>query len=210
MYLHRWFQSHSDKSAAIFHTSDGMPAVSYAFSERPHVVLCPEPNNGNTTCYERTPPFTDDWLVGHCDLPIDKATSSCYKDANVNRLLMWPGIQRSSINIFQHQSSTTSAYKLIYVPITTSFTINQNLRLNLAYSQCYNFNNSTQLISMSNSYYCQYSGSLANTEPPLANANSATTSTIGNKGQKIDEILGKVCNSKAVVATDVTDSFGHC
>jgi hypothetical protein len=176
MYLHRYFQSNPNTSAAIFHTSDGMPAVSYAFGERPHVVLCPYPNDGNTTCYEKTPPFTDDWLVGSCELPIDMPTSSCYKEANVYRLLMWPGTQRSSINIFQHQSSTTFAYKLIYVPITTSFTINQNLLMNLAYSQCYNLNNSTQLISASGSYYCQYSGSLAN---GLDNANSATTLTVG-------------------------------
>jgi hypothetical protein len=215
-YLHLYFQNNPNTSVAIFHTSDGMPSVSYAFGEKPHVVLCVDPNNGNSKCYVKIPEFSD-WLTGDCKLPMDKATSSCYKDPNVYRLLMWPGIQRSSVNIFKYQNALPNVFVKFYTDISPNFTINQNLLQSLNLSQCYDLNNTTQLVE-SGTYYCQYSGSLAN---GLDNANSATTTTIGKPPppptpppppQPIYKILGRICFPPFItgIIGTVADSFGHC
>jgi hypothetical protein len=216
-YLAAYFEATPNTSVAIFHTSDGMPSVSLAFGQTPVVVVCPTPNDGNSKCTQAIPPF-EDWYVGKCELPIDKSTSSCYKQPLAHRLLGWPGIQRSSINIFQHQSSPLFAFVKLYAPISPNLTINQNLLQTLFFSQCYNLNNSSQKVSGSGSYYCQYSGSLANTVPPLLplkDVNSSTTLTIGDATppQVISAILGKVCGPPTIVpnvAPGVNDSFGHC
>jgi hypothetical protein len=78
-YLSAYFQTYPNTSVAIFHTSQGMPSVSWAFGVAPVIVICP--TDGQLKCtLSMVAPFKNSQL-GDCPLPIDASTSSkpCYK-----------------------------------------------------------------------------------------------------------------------------------
>jgi hypothetical protein len=209
-YLSNYFQTNPNTSVAIFHTSQGMPSVSWAFGVAPVIVICP--TDGQLKCtLSMEAPFKN-LQLGDCPLPIDASTSGkpCYKQEY--RMLSWPGIQRSSVNIFKYQNTPQNVFVKYYQPISTHLTLNQNLLQSLNFSQCYNFNNSSQQISGSGSYYCQYSGSLAS---GLKDSNSAKTLTIGNHNPpaKLTDVKARICYPPFIVGNSppgVADSFGHC
>jgi hypothetical protein len=208
-YLSAYFQTNPHVSVAIFHTSQGMPSVSWALGVKPVIAICP--NDGQQKCTQEIVPPYKDRVLGNCPLPIDASTSSAKCYANEYRLLSWPGVQRSSVNIFKYQNIPQNVFVKHYQSISTNLTVNQNLLQVLEFSQCYNLDNTTQELSTADEYYCQYSGSLANN---LDNANSATTETIGNRKPplRLDKIKAKVCYPPFISANEsfVADSFGHC
>jgi hypothetical protein len=192
-YLSAYFQKHTDASVAIFYTSQGMPAVSGVLGVFPVVVNCP---NAPGQCTEKLPP------TPACPLPTSKETTDyeCYQTEN--RLLSWPGIQRSSVDIFEYSGNR---FVKQYNPISTNYTQIQNLLGHLKFYQCFNFNRSTE--QLSTEYYCQYSGILGNGIP-------STLTTIGKHDVLLTAIKAKICYNPSIVANGAenpdTDSFGHC
>jgi hypothetical protein len=192
LYLSNYLQAFPQSSAAIFYTSQGMPGVSTILGVNPVVADC----NNDRKCKQILP------LTSDCPLlPTSKVNtaSSCYatpKDGGLyDSLLSWPGIQRSSANIFYY---TGNGFEKQYKPINTNLTQLDNLLGVMEFQQCYDFKNSDGTIS-SSSYYCLYSGILANgiTVPP----------------QTLAKITGKICIAPDIVANarpGVQDSFGHC
>lgn len=192
-YLSAYLQSEDIRgSVAIFHTSQGIPGVSTALGVNPVVVTC-----DTRVCTQKLPP------TGDCPLPDSKSNreASCYK--NEDPLLSWPGIQRSSVQIFFYSNSGGNFVKQ-YNPINTKLSKNDNLLKVLQFQQCYNFNNSSQALT-SGKYYCQYSGI-------LGNGVASTDTTIGKNGVKLADIKGKICKAPNIVANPqtVADSFGYC
>ena len=94
-YLSAYFQTHTNASVAIFHTSDAMPAVSWALGVKPVIAICP--NDGQRKCTQEIVPPYKDRVLGDCPLPIDASTSSAKCYDSEYRLLSWPGIQRLSL-----------------------------------------------------------------------------------------------------------------
>jgi hypothetical protein len=184
-YLSIFFETNIDTSVAIFYTQEAMPAVSTALGVNPVVVECRD------LCKQRLPP-----LPG-CPLPVSKETSEsrCYDTEN--KLLSWPGKQRSSVNIFYSQN-------IFYNPISQNFPAYPNV-LFLKFFQCFNFNNTTE--KLSTEYFCQYSGSLGNDI-------ESTNTTIGKNHVKLTDIKAKICYAPYIAANNpfgsVKDSFGHC
>ena len=156
-YLSSYFKTDIGRNAsvAIFYTQQAMPAVSTILGVNPVVAECqgsastaPRLPGQGPECKLKLPP------VSECPLPISLETSkSCY-DAE-DKLLSWPGKQRSSVNIFYFQDTFVKQY----TPPSENFPAYPNV-LFLKFYQCFNFNNTTE--KLSNEYYCQWSGSLGN------------------------------------------------
>jgi hypothetical protein len=187
-FLSAYFQQHTNTSVAIFYTSQGMPGVSAVLGVYPIVATCPR------NCTQELPPTES------CPLPESSSTrdSNCYKTENP--LLSWPGIQRSSVDIFEFSGNM---FVKQYNPINTNFDQNQNLLRVMKFQQCFNFNNTTEILSME--YYCQYSGILGNGIPN-------TETTIGKHGVLLAAVKAKICYEPLIVANNpaIEDSFGHC
>jgi hypothetical protein len=185
-YLSTYFETNINSSVAIFYTQQAMPAVSTILGVNPVVVECPRSRD----CTQQLPP-----LPG-CPLPDSRETSesTCYDTEN--KLLSWPGRQRSSVNIFNYQN-------IFYNPVSSNFPEYPNV-LFLKVIQCFNFNNTTEKLSTTK-YYCQYSGS-------LGNGITSTNSTIGKNHVLLTDIKAKMCYYPYIAANNspVKDSFGHC
>jgi hypothetical protein len=196
-YLSAYFATNPNVSVAIFHTSDGMASVSTALGVNPVVATCRDPS-----------PCTDLLLPTRaCPLPVDAATSasSCYTSSNFNKALSWPGIQRSSVDIFSTQDNPQNRFVKNYSRISPKLDQTHNLRQTLGYYQCYNFDPGAE--TLSSVYYCTYSGNLGNGIPI-----KDTDTTLGKNGVKLSDIRAKVCYSPNIEGNPafVSDSFGHC
>jgi hypothetical protein len=186
-YLSSYFTTNANASVAIFYTQQAMPAVSTVLGVNPVVAEC----EGSDDCKQKLPPTSG------CPLPISLETSkNCY-DAE-NKLLSWPGKQRSSVNIFYSQSIFVKQY----TPISPNFPAYPNV-LFLKFYQCFNFNNTTE--KLSTEYYCQWSGSLGNDI-------QHTETTLGKNLVPLAEIKAKICYTPNIAGniSEVKDSFGHC
>jgi hypothetical protein len=193
-YLIAYFQSHTTASVAIFYTSQGMPSVSNVLGVFPVVVTC---INGG--CTQTLPP------TASCPLPVSEETTnkSCY--ANENRLLSWPGIQRSSVDLFDY--SGENRFIKQYTPISPNLSYVKNLQQNLNCYQCFNFNRKEE--KLSTEYYCQYSVNLGNDITI-----NKEDGTLGKNHVKLTDINAKICYAPNIAPngsenTD-NDSFGHC
>src|SRR5271155_3680712 len=135
-------------------------------------------------------------------LPVSESTTniSCYE--NANRILSWPGTQRSSVDIFEY--SGENRFIKQYNPITKNHTTAQNVLNNLNFYQCFNINNNDPK-KISTEYYCTWSGSIGKkpdgTDIPIP-------------ADVLSKLEGKICYAPNIVANagfgTVIDSFGHC
>jgi hypothetical protein len=198
-YLLNYFQTTPASSVAIFYTSQGMPGVSYVLGANPILAFC-----GSGNCIQN---FTG---TADCPSPLSAQiinTERCYQGFDPN--LSWPSTARSSANIFYFQSNQF-AKQYVLDPTKGG---DYNLTHNLQFFQCYNLNHYTQLI-VPGSYFCQYSGNIAN---GLDNANSLTSTTVGQPLDKtkppanISDIRGKICIAGTITLFQPDrDTFGTC
>jgi hypothetical protein len=207
-YLINYFIGSPGTSVAIFYTSQGMPGVSNVLGTSPKIANC----SGSAPCTQIFPPTS---TRRPCPLPNspDDLDANCYQTPSdtppgpYDPNLSWPGIARSSVDIFNFQFHLLAPQYIL----DTSLDGSGNLLQKLQFFQCYNLNHNTQLITPG-TYYCQYSGNIAN---GLDNANSLTSTTVGKpktgSPANISDIRGKICIAGSIKDNPVDrDTFGSC
>jgi hypothetical protein len=195
-YLLPYFNTpESTTSVAIFHTSQGMPALSGAldgttYNAFPVVVNCGW--GAFSTCKQVVPPSSNPY----CPFPVSEATNTknatCYKEED--QLLSWPGIKRSSVNIFYFFSKQ-------YISVVNDKPLYNYLHV-LKFYQCFNLDNYNKSISIE--YFCPSSGS-------IGKENNGETDIPG-LDKLLPQLLGKICYEPNISANvgKTTDTFGHC
>jgi hypothetical protein len=205
LYLSNYFQTQTTPaSVAIFFTSDGMPGLSTILGFTPVVVEC---RADTLKCQELN--------VGRtCPFPVSRTAVDNYcwetnpnKGGKYDPILSWPGVQRSSANVFYYLGNQLVKQ---YNPIDPALVRDDNIIQKFKFQQCYNLNYASQKISTSGNRYCQFSGNLANN---LANSNSVTTTTVGKPPDgsppvKLTDIEGKICST--ITRNFFPDTYGNC
>jgi VCBS repeat protein len=199
MYLSDYFQKQTDASVAIFYTSQGIPGVSTILGVIPVVVFC---RTDTSSCTETE--------VGTrtCPLPLSAAaTKNLCWDTQYDPILSWPGVQRSSVNVFYYLGNQ---FQKQYNEIDETMNKNDNILNKFKFQQCYDFNYASQTRSKSGNRYCQYSGNLAN---KLLNYNSVTATTIGVPTDGSAPVI--IASIQAKICTKITknvfaDTYGSC